>query len=117
MKYKSLIVARFGGLEVFQIIKNDLRAPAAGEARIRILATPVCRPDITVRQSVSLYHGTPLGQKLPFTPGYAVTGKVDAVDPGVQEVCVGDRVGALTITGWHMESGEVVENVVLQVSE
>src|SRR5512135_674568 len=89
MKYKSVIVTRFGGPEVFRVIENDLRAPAAGEVRIRVLAAPVCRPDVTARQGVSLYHGTPLGQKLPFTPGYAVIGTVDAVGPGVSEVRVG----------------------------
>lgn len=103
MKYKRLIVTRFGGPEVFQVIENDLRAPLAGEVRIRVLASPVCRPDVTVRQGVSLYHGTPLGQKLPFTPGYAIIGVVDAVGQDVQEVCVGDRVGALTVTGGYSE--------------
>ncbi len=86
-----------------QIVENDLRAPAAGEARIRVLAAPVCRPDVTVRQGVSLYRGTPLAQKLPFTPGYAIIGEVDAVGPGVQEVCPGDRVGARTVTGGYSE--------------
>lgn len=103
MKYKSVIVTKFGGPEVFQVIENDLRLPSAGEARIRVLAAPVCRPDVTVRQGASLYHGTPLGQKAPFTPGYAVIGVVDAIGPGVQEVRVGDRVGALTVTGGYSE--------------
>lgn len=103
MKYKRLIVTRFGGPEVFQVIENDLRAPATGEARVRVLAAPVCRPDVTVRQGKSLYHGTPLGQKLPFTPGYSIIGVVDAVGPDAQEVCVGDRVGALTVTGGYSE--------------
>jgi NADPH:quinone reductase-like Zn-dependent oxidoreductase len=103
MKYKSLLVTRFGGPEVFQVVEKDLRAPAAGEARIRVLAAPVCRPDVTVRQGASLYHGTPLGQKLPFTPGYAIVGVVDAVGPGIRNVCVGDRVGALTVVGGYSE--------------
>lgn len=103
MQYKRLIVTRFGGPEVFQVIENDLRAPVAGEARIRVLAAPVCRPDVTVRQGVSLYHGTPLGQKLPFTPGYSIVGVVDAVGPDVREVRVGDRVGALTVIGGYSE--------------
>jgi len=41
MSYKSIVVTRRGGPEVLQIVENELREPATGEARIRILATPV----------------------------------------------------------------------------
>lgn len=104
MKYKSVIVTQIGGPEVLQVIENDLRAPSAGEARIRILASSVCRPDITVRTGKALYSGTPLGQKIPFVPGYAIIGIVDAIGEGVREVAVGDRVGALTVVGGYSET-------------
>jgi len=103
MKYKSVIVTRSGGPEVLKIIENDLRAPSAGEARIKVLAASVCRPDVTVRTGESLYSGTPLGQKIPFVPGYAIIGVVDALSDGVAGVAVGDRVGALTVTGGYTE--------------
>jgi len=82
-----------------QVIENDLRPPAAGEVRIKVLAASVCRPDITVRTGEALYSGTPLGQKVPFVPGYSVIGVIDALGAGVTEVAVGDRVGALTVVG------------------
>ena len=72
MKYKSVIVTRRGSPEVLKIVENDLRAPSAGEARVKVLAAAVCRPDITVRTGEALYSGTPLGQKVPFVPGYSV---------------------------------------------
>jgi NADPH:quinone reductase-like Zn-dependent oxidoreductase len=103
MCYKSVIATRTGGPEVLQVVENDLRAPLAGEARIKVLAAAVCRPDITVRAGESLYGGTPLGQKVPFVPGYSVIGVVDAVGEGVTEVAVGDRVGALTVVGGYAE--------------
>jgi NADPH:quinone reductase-like Zn-dependent oxidoreductase len=103
LKYKSVIATKRGGPEVLQVVENDLRAPSAGEARIKILAASVCRPDVTVRAGESLYSGTPLGQKMPFTPGYSVIGVVDAVGEGVTEVAVGDRVGALTVVGGYTE--------------
>ncbi len=40
MKYKSVVVTRRGGPEGLQIAENDLRPPAAEEARIKVLATP-----------------------------------------------------------------------------
>jgi NADPH:quinone reductase-like Zn-dependent oxidoreductase len=103
VKYKSVIATRFGGPEVLQVIENELRAPSAGEARIKIQAASVCRPDITVRRGESLYSGTPLGKKVPFVPGYAIIGNVDAVGEDVTEFAVGDRVGALIVTGGYSE--------------
>lgn len=103
MKYRSVIVTRPGGPEVLQVVENDLRPPSAGEARIKVLAAAVCRPDITVRTGESLYSGTPLGHKAPFVPGYSIIGTVDAVGEGVAEVAVGDRVGALTVVGGYTE--------------
>ena len=66
MKYKSAIVSKTGGPEVLRVIEHDLRTPSAGEARVKVLASAVYRPDITVRTGEALYSGTPLGQKVPF---------------------------------------------------
>ncbi|MCL4559138.1 MAG: medium chain dehydrogenase/reductase family protein [Chloroflexi bacterium] len=103
MKYKSVVVTKIGGPEVLRVMEKDLRPPLVGEARIKILASAVCQPDITVRNGKSLYSGTPLGHKVPFTPGYAIIGIVDAVGEGVTAVAVGDRVGALTVIGGYSE--------------
>jgi NADPH:quinone reductase-like Zn-dependent oxidoreductase len=88
---------------VLQVVENDLRPPSAGEARIKVLAAAVCQPDISVRTGKALYSGTPLGHKVPFVPGYAVIGVVDALGDGVSQVAVGDRVGALTIVGGYSQ--------------
>jgi NADPH:quinone reductase-like Zn-dependent oxidoreductase len=103
MTYKSILVARYGGPEVLQLVEKDLRPPANGEVRIKVLAAAVSRPDVTVRRGEALYTGTPLEQKLPFTPGYAVIGDVDTVGKGVSESLVGKRVGVLTVTGGYTE--------------
>jgi NADPH:quinone reductase-like Zn-dependent oxidoreductase len=98
MKYKSVIVTQKGPPEVLRIIENDLRAPTAREARIKILATTVGRTDIGYR------HGDlAFGPKIPFVPGYAVVGVVDAVGEDVTNVIPGDRVAALTGHGGYAE--------------
>ncbi|MFN2167484.1 MAG: alcohol dehydrogenase catalytic domain-containing protein, partial [Anaerolineae bacterium] len=51
---------------------NDLRPPSAGEARIRVLATPVCQDDVAARVG-----NRPFLPKVPFVPGYAMIGVVD----------------------------------------
>jgi NADPH:quinone reductase-like Zn-dependent oxidoreductase len=98
MKYKSVIVTKRGGPEVLQVIENDLRPPLAGEARIRILATPVCQDDIAAR-----IGNRPFLPKIPFVPGYTILGVVDAIGEGVTHVAVGDHVAALTNLGGYAE--------------
>ncbi|MEZ4769929.1 MAG: zinc-binding dehydrogenase [Caldilineales bacterium] len=68
-----------------------------------MLAAAVSRPDVTVRSGHALYTGTPLGQKAPFTPGYAVVGDVEAAGVQVTGVQAGDRVGVLTVVGGYTE--------------
>jgi len=98
MKYKSIVVTARGGPEVLRVVENDLRAPAAGKARIKILAAPVCAPDVSAR-----YGQSPFIPKPPFTPGYAFIGAVDAVGESVTNVAIGDRVAALTAYGAYAE--------------
>lgn len=98
MKYKSIIVTRRGGPEVLCIVENELREPSPHEVRIKALAVPVCLPDVTAR-----YGQTPFCPKVPFAPGYAVIGMVDAIGKDVINVSVGDRVAALTAYGSYAE--------------
>lgn len=98
MKYKSIIATRRGSPEVLQVSENDLRSPSAGEARVHVLAVGVGRTDINYR-----YGYSPFSPKIPFVPGYAMMGEVDAIGPGVTRVKVGDPVAALTGHGSYTE--------------
>jgi NADPH:quinone reductase-like Zn-dependent oxidoreductase len=98
VKYKSIVVTRRGGPDALQIVENELRPPAAGEARIKILATPVCQDDIAARVG-----NRPFLPKIPFVPGYAILGMVDKIGEGVARVAEGDRVVALTQFGGYAE--------------
>ena len=98
MRYQSVVVTQRGGPEVLQVIEKDMRPPSAGEVRIRVLATPVCLPDVQAR-----YGQTPIAPKTPFVPGYAIIGVVDAAGQDVTSTAVGDRVAALTISGGYAE--------------
>jgi NADPH:quinone reductase-like Zn-dependent oxidoreductase len=83
---------------MLQIVENELRSPAAGEARIKVLATGVGGTDINYR-----YGRSPFSPKVPFVPGYEVMGVVDAIGAGVTRAAVGDRVAALTGHGSYTE--------------
>ncbi len=98
MRYKSVVVTQRGGPDVLQVVDNDLRAPSAREVRVEVLATPVCGPDVQAR-----YGQTPIAPKVPFVPGYAVIGNVDAIGQDAASIAVGDRAAALTIFGGYAE--------------
>ena len=49
MKYKSVIAIQRGRPEVLQVVEKELRAPAAGEAQIKVLASGVGGTDINYR--------------------------------------------------------------------
>ncbi|MEJ2736280.1 MAG: medium chain dehydrogenase/reductase family protein [Anaerolineae bacterium] len=98
MKYKSVVVTKRGGPEGLEIMENDLRPPSAGEARIKILVTPVCQDDVATRVG-----NRPFLPKIPFVPGYSMIGVVDAIGEGVTRVAVGERVAALTNYGSYAE--------------
>ena len=87
MKYKSVVVSARGGPEVIEIVEKELLPPGAGEARVKILATPVTQDDVAVRVG-----NRPWLADLPFVPGYSILGVVEAVGEGVTSVQPGDQV-------------------------
>lgn len=98
MTYRSVVATRRGSPEVLEIIENELRDPAPGEVRIKVLASSVTQDDSGHRKG-----NRPFPPKVPFVPGYSIIGVVDAPGEGVDGFAVGDRVGALTVTGGYAE--------------
>jgi NADPH:quinone reductase-like Zn-dependent oxidoreductase len=86
-------MARTGGVEVLRGREVELPSPGPGEARVAIEAAGVAFADIVMR--TGLYPGV----KAPVTPGYDFVGRIEALGPGVEDVQVGQRVAALTVTG------------------
>ncbi len=100
MGYKRVVVSRFGGPDVLRVVDEpEPPQPAAGEVRVRVLATSAAFTDTMVRRGI--YPG--LRDKPPFTPGYDMVGVVDAVGEGVDGSERGRRVADLTVTGAYAE--------------
>jgi NADPH:quinone reductase-like Zn-dependent oxidoreductase len=76
-------------------MERGLSAPSTGEVRVRILAVPVCLPDVEPR-----CRRTPFAVKTPFVPDYAIVGVVNAIGDGVTKFTVGDRVTTLPATSF-----------------
>lgn len=108
MNYKRIVVTKRGPPENLQIAECDLRDPSAKEIRVRVLATCVCLPDVQNR-----YGHSPFPSKVPFVPGYAIVGVVDATGPDVTRVALGLRFAAYLITGGYAEYVYLRENQVI----
>ncbi len=110
MKNKSVVVTRRGGPDTLRIVERELPLPSGGQVRVRVLAVPVCAPDVTAR-----YGRSPLVPHPPFTPGYAVVGDVEAVGKDVIHTAIGDRVAALIGYGGYAENILLAENQLIPV--
>jgi NADPH:quinone reductase-like Zn-dependent oxidoreductase len=105
MKYKRIVVSKRGPPENLQITEYDLRDPSTREVRVKVLATCVCLPDVQARYGLS-----PFAPKLPFMPGYAIVGVVDADGPAVTQTASGAKVAAYLIVGGYSEYLYLREN-------
>lgn len=97
MKYKRIVISRYGGPEVLQVVEDELPEPQPGEARVKILAAGVAWGDILKRE------GLGFGVRPPFTPGYDIVGTVDKLGANVSTVDVGQMVAALPLFGGYAE--------------
>ncbi len=98
MKYKHIVVVKRGSPKNLRVEECDLREPAAKEVRIKVLACSVCQPDVQNRYGLS-----PFPPKVPYEPGSAIVGAVDAVGSGVRRVILGTRIAAWPSFGGYAE--------------
>lgn len=87
MQNTRVIVSRYGGAEVLEVVEEPLRTPGEGEVRVKVESAGVALADIMRREGK--YPASPMP---PFTPGYDVVGIVDAVGEGVVQYSIGNRV-------------------------
>ncbi|WP_225772966.1 zinc-dependent alcohol dehydrogenase family protein [Pseudomonas sp. Marseille-Q5115] len=81
---------RTGGPEVLQIDEVEVRAPRAGEVRIKVKALGLNRAEAMYRRGEYTFP-----PQLPATLGYEAAGTVESVGEGVIEYAVGDEVNVI----------------------
>jgi NADPH:quinone reductase len=111
MKYRRIVVTKRGPPENLQITECDLRDPSAREVRVKVLACAVCLPDVQNRYGLS-----PFAPKVPYEPGSAIVGVVDAVGPGTLQAAAGAKVAAYPAFGGYAEYVYLPEREVLQIA-
>jgi NADPH:quinone reductase-like Zn-dependent oxidoreductase len=98
VQHTRIIVTRYGGPDVLQVVEEECPEPGRGEVRVRVLAAGVSLPDVMMREGV--HPETP---PLPFTPGWDLVGVVDRLGAGVSGIEAGAMVTALPIHGAYAE--------------
>jgi NADPH2:quinone reductase len=93
-----VIVTRYGGPDVLQVVEEECPAPKRGEVRVRVLAAGVSLPDVMAREGI--HPETP---RVPFTPGWDLVGMVDQLGAGVSGFEPGQVVAAMPIHGAYAE--------------
>ena len=81
----AMLLHRIGAPLVWTELPD--RDPGPGEIRVRVLACGVCRTDLHV------VDGELPDPVLPIIPGHEIVGRIEALDPGVAGLALGQRVG------------------------
>jgi len=93
---QHVVVNRFGGPEVLEIVEDEIPQPGPGTVRVRIMAAGLSGADLLMREGVH-----PRTPRIPFTPGWDLVGFVDEVGAGVTDLEHGAMVVAMPIWGSH----------------
>lgn len=110
----QLQITAFGDPSVLKLNPSLDKVPADGEVRVRICFAGVNPIDAKTRAGLG-WAAAQNKDKLPWTPGYDVSGVVEKVGPGVTSLVEGDRVCGMV--GFPLTAGGYGESVVASESE
>jgi len=96
---RQIWITRAGAPEVLQVKEAPDPEPKSGEVRIRVEASGISFADILGR--MGMYPDLP---PIPVVPGYEVSGRIDAIGPGVDGSWSGRDVVALTRFGGYSDT-------------
>ena len=91
---RRVVINKAGGVSAITVQSMDMPEPGEGEVRIRVVFAGINFADLLMR--MGFYNPRP---PYPFTPGYEVSGYVDALGPGVTSFTIGQRVVAAMRNG------------------
>jgi NADPH2:quinone reductase len=98
MKMKAINISQFGGPEVLELFETDRPEPGANEVLIKVAAAGVNRPDTI--QRMGFYPAPPGASEI---LGLEVSGVIEKIGSGVNNLNVGDEVCALLAGGGYAQ--------------
>ncbi|GAA2484253.1 alcohol dehydrogenase catalytic domain-containing protein [Winogradskya humida] len=91
---RALVVKRFGGPEVLEVVEAPVPVPGPGEVLVRVAAAAVQPADTMVRTGAMVAFGVAVRAEV-ASFGLDVAGTVEAVGAGVFRVAAGDEIVGL----------------------
>ena len=110
----QLQITAFGDPSVLRLNPSLDKVPAEGEVRVRICFAGVNPIDAKTRAGLG-WAAAQNKDKLPWTPGYDVSGVVEKVGPNVTTLVEGDKVCGMV--GFPLTAGGYAESVVVREDE
>jgi synaptic vesicle membrane protein VAT-1 len=91
---RRLVIPRVGSPNVLRVDPLDPETPGPAQVRVRVHYAGINFADLMMR--LGLYRPKP---KMPFTPGYELSGVVDSLGSGVTDIAEGQPVVAVVPSG------------------
>ncbi|MGL6055522.1 MAG: NADP-dependent oxidoreductase, partial [Vibrio metschnikovii] len=91
MDNKQIVITQFGGPEVLAIQSSSIPEPQEGEVLVKVAFASVNPIDIKTRAGLG-WAAEQNKDKLPWVPGYDISGRIVNVGPGVDELRQGMNV-------------------------
>ncbi len=102
MENKHIVITQFGEPEVLEVQQGTIPQPQAGEVLVKVAFSGINPIDVKTRLGLG-WAAQQNKDKLPWTPGYDVSGTVAALGEGCSEVAVGDDVAGFI--GFPLQGG------------
>jgi len=109
---RRIVISKLGSPEVLKVVEQEKLMPLDNEVIIRVNKAGINFADLMMR--LGIYGKTP---KVPFTPGYEVSGVISEVGKSVEGFDVGQRVAAFTGVGGYSEEVKVPANQVVSIGD
>ena len=109
---RRVVLTKAGSPSTLAVQEMEMPTPGAGEIRIKVAFAGINFADLLMR--LGLYQPRP---EYPFTPGYEMSGTVDAIGDGVEGFSVGQRVVAGVRNGGQSSHVLVSANKALVLPE
>ncbi len=109
---RQIWISRAGPPSTLELREAPDPEPAPGEIRIRVAYSGVNFADLTAR--MGMYPDAP---PIPCVVGYEVSGHIDALGEGIDDLAIGEAVVALTRFGGYSDVVCVPRDQVVQIPE
>lgn len=106
---RRIVYEAFGEAEVIHLVRAPVPEPGPNDVRLQVVAAGLNPIDWKTRRGLG-FVAQQIGDKLPWTPGFEVSGTVTAVGADVRDWKLGDR--ACGMVGFPLGAGGYAEQVV-----